>query len=169
MKKMTGILLALVLVMSMGVGAFAQTEEGTGSIEEQIARLEEQKAKIEQLQVIEDEKEEIKALKETLKGQYEIIRQKVEALREVRKEARQNKDWDTLRGLLYLKKSHLELVIGRKQNEMDKADVELVMIDAREAGDVQALEIALQDFIVILEEKVAINDLIIENLDSFEY
>ena len=160
MKKLVSILLAMVIVLSISVSTFANTEGEKGKLtyEERVAKLQQMQERLNNEKKLQEYKEQLDALNETLKSQVSEIKTKLDALNGEKLEARKNKDFDKLLELADIKKSVLTLRIESMQLELEKVDAQKALITARKENDDAAIESAVNELIRVLNAKIDLNN-----------
>jgi molybdopterin converting factor small subunit len=159
MKKVISIL--LVAVLALGLTSFAFAEEEV-EVDREVLKAE----KAEERETIKELREEIGRYREALKESDEELRGKYSEAKELYREARKNKDYETMKTILSYKKIHLGYRIDMTSLQIEKIEAHEAIQAAREAGDIDALIAALEDLVSILGRELNLAGEMIANIDE---
>jgi TolA-binding protein len=169
MKKLVSLILIVVLTAGMTTVASAQSEEPAAerraylSLERPLRvyeATEEERETIKQLQG------EIRELRETIKEQHEILKEKSARINELKKDAMQNGDWETLKTIREYRRVNIRIKISILELRYERMDIFDLLDEARRNQDVQMYIEGLEQLIENIRGVVELNGQAIANADA---
>jgi uncharacterized membrane protein len=169
MKKLTSLLLVIVLTTGLCTFAFAEAEE---PVRERKAYMTAERpltgavVSDEDREIIRRMHEEIRELRETIGAQQETLREKFTQINQLREEALRNKDWETLKTIREYRRINIRIRISILELRYARMDIFDLLDEARQAQDVQMFIGGLEQLIENLRGVVELNDQAIVNADA---